>query len=450
MKNNPLIISYCDWGQADEKIIDAVKNGSNVIIWFSINLLSINNKPFIQDTRFDFNKVKFIKKKINELYPENKVIHLMSIGGWNSPHISTDFDSITWFNELHKWNISVLNNLDMQNDYNELGFDGFDFDLEGNDDLQSEYNHFTIKQLDLIGTLAQELKKNSYLIGIAPSQSYINCVDNEFDLNLNFDPFWLRNKSNNKENSNFISKEDQPKQKHEELMIKSKAKLPDSFPYHGKNVFTYVFKKYYYIEKEEIEQNDLSTTSKTRLETFDFISIQLYEGWSEANYEIFFNNVKAETYILNLIKTMKEGWEVKFSMVPETNLQDQKFCLDNTNLVIGLANGWAGECSGFKFLLLYKQQLKNIVSVLREKDLMVKGFMFWSLKHEGDKVVDPYNDSGVKWKLEDQKKNEDCCCSEGNDCKKDDHNKTEEYIDIINRNSTVDYYLVRILKEIIG
>jgi hypothetical protein len=38
-----LIIGYANWGECDEKIVEAVENGVNVIIWFAINLITDEN-----------------------------------------------------------------------------------------------------------------------------------------------------------------------------------------------------------------------------------------------------------------------------------------------------------------------------------------------------------------------------------------------------------------------
>jgi hypothetical protein len=35
-----LIVGYANWNQCDESIVDAVASGVNVVIWFSINLLT--------------------------------------------------------------------------------------------------------------------------------------------------------------------------------------------------------------------------------------------------------------------------------------------------------------------------------------------------------------------------------------------------------------------------
>lgn len=37
---NNLIVGYASWGECDDKIIKAVEDGVNILIWFAINLLT--------------------------------------------------------------------------------------------------------------------------------------------------------------------------------------------------------------------------------------------------------------------------------------------------------------------------------------------------------------------------------------------------------------------------
>ena len=41
------VTGYANWGQCDDKIVQAAKDGVNLIIWFSINLAAVNNVPTI-------------------------------------------------------------------------------------------------------------------------------------------------------------------------------------------------------------------------------------------------------------------------------------------------------------------------------------------------------------------------------------------------------------------
>ena len=81
--NDKIIVGYANWNQCDDSIIQSVLDGVNVIVWFSINLDSgpaISNGP-------NMDCVGKISNQIQTLGLE--VVHLISIGGWNSPHPDT-------------------------------------------------------------------------------------------------------------------------------------------------------------------------------------------------------------------------------------------------------------------------------------------------------------------------------------------------------------------------
>ena len=51
-------------------------------------------------------------------------VHLMSIGGWNAPHVTTDFSVEILWNALDNWNKKYI-----RTDINWYGFDGFYWDI---------------------------------------------------------------------------------------------------------------------------------------------------------------------------------------------------------------------------------------------------------------------------------------------------------------------------------
>ena len=63
----------------------------------------------------------------------------MCIGGWNAPHPDTSNSAEDVFAALDHWNRVTV----ARADKGFFGFDGFDWDLEGNNDMQSRYNTFT-------------------------------------------------------------------------------------------------------------------------------------------------------------------------------------------------------------------------------------------------------------------------------------------------------------------
>jgi hypothetical protein len=124
-----IIVGYCNWGQCDQSIIEAVKDGVNVLIWFSINLSSAYDEvagrkyPAISGGP-DMSCVGNIVTKINALGLD--VVHLISIGGWNSPHPDTSFSPEEMYDAFNIWNRKNIT----FGDFN--GFDGIDWDIEGN------------------------------------------------------------------------------------------------------------------------------------------------------------------------------------------------------------------------------------------------------------------------------------------------------------------------------
>ena len=237
-----LIISYCSGGEVDEKVDEAVENGSNVIIWFALNLVEENGKQVIYDNNLNYIELGKKVKKFKEAFPTRTISHLISIGGWNAPHISTSFSAWEWFEFLDNWNKNVV-----ANQYFD-GFQGFDWDLEGNDDLKSEFNHFTKPTLDLMGELSQLLKAHGYIVSMAPAESYFDSKENGFSLSLQFNPSWMGK---------------------------------DTFLYHGKNVYAYLYFNYKNLNqkmKEIYTKNFFTNTEqsmKNEISTYDFISIQL-------------------------------------------------------------------------------------------------------------------------------------------------------------------------------
>lgn len=132
------IIGYANWGQCDEKILKAVEEGVNVVIWFSVDLtISSEGKPVVARGP-DMDCVARIVASIKALFPD--VIHLISIGGWNSPHPDTSLPPEVVYESWKDWNCNFAARPLLG--FN--GFDGIDWDVEGNDTPSSPYNQFSV------------------------------------------------------------------------------------------------------------------------------------------------------------------------------------------------------------------------------------------------------------------------------------------------------------------
>jgi hypothetical protein len=120
-----MMTAYANWGECDDKIIDIAKDGANVIIWFSIDLtVNSDGEPAVARGP-DMDCVADVVKRISNLGLETT--HLISIGGWNSPHPNTSVSAEAAYEQWNYWN----RNIAARPDKDFYGFDGFDWDIEG-------------------------------------------------------------------------------------------------------------------------------------------------------------------------------------------------------------------------------------------------------------------------------------------------------------------------------
>ena len=316
-----LKIGYANYAHCDEKIFEAVQNGLNVIIWFQIDLGATPDKSkpaFLKGP--DYSCVAKMVEKIKK--HKYKVVHLISAGGWNSPHVNTNFTAMQYFKEWVKFNEKI------STEYFK-GFDGIDWDIEGNDDLNSTDNHFTYKELDIIGQFSRILKRNGYIVTMVPPESYLDASTSEFSLSLTHNyPEWEKEVPN--------------------------------FTYHARNVYAYLIAKY-------------------SIKTFDLVMVQLYEGYAHALYK--FEREKKpfgeimEEYVTNLTR----GYIVDFSSDPKSGLGKKRIKIPANKLTLGLANGWAEG----KFLFVGEKSIVKGYKYLKSKRKKIRGFFFWNIKDEG-------------------------------------------------------------------
>lgn len=321
-----LVIGYAQDSQTDEKIVEGVENGLNVVIWFSCNLVDDAGKAgLFTDINLDemADRVKQIKSKGYD------VTHLISIGGWGYPHPDLSHTPEEYLQAWEDFNKKVATP-----DFE--GFDGFDWDIEGHNDPENPGNTFKIETLDLMGKLSQLAKNAGYLVTMAPAESYLDATLNDFSLSLRLTyPEWV-------------------------------GKLDKEFEYHGRNVYAYLLKKYEF--------------SNDRVKTFDFISVQLYESYAHALYQYKHEGINFGKILRNTVEAYKKGWLVKFSQVKEAQLEDSTIIVEPERIVIGMANTWTSK----KILLIPKNEIFEAYNYLRYNNLNVRGFMYWNIFQESD------------------------------------------------------------------
>lgn len=116
----PLNIAYPSGGECDAKVIDAVTSGLNVVIWSFINLGSDaqGNPTILLDQAPDFDCVANLA---NEMKARNlNTTHMISIGGWGSPHPAITNNPHAVYQSWKDWNEKVV----ARNGW--PGFDGMD------------------------------------------------------------------------------------------------------------------------------------------------------------------------------------------------------------------------------------------------------------------------------------------------------------------------------------
>ncbi len=135
----------------ETQVVQAARDGVNVLIWFAINLAANGT---IQHG-LNFTCIGLVE---STLRADNLTTsHLISVGGWDAPHPDTSLTGAQWFSAWDAWNKAAAVAAGGAGD---VGlFDGVDWDLEGNDDLSSEWNHFTPDCVNLVGEFSQAAKR---------------------------------------------------------------------------------------------------------------------------------------------------------------------------------------------------------------------------------------------------------------------------------------------------
>jgi hypothetical protein len=140
-----------------------------------------------------------------------------------------------------------------------------------------------------------------------------------------------------------------------------------TFTYYGANVYAYLVHQYG--------------------DWIDLISIQLYESYSDALYEIKCNGNNASEYLFqyvyNLISS-DEVFFVNFTEDAEIGLSGQNVALPLQKLVLGFGNGWTRRND--KSVYISPDQVNIAWRQLHaaSPSKLPRGFMFWTINTEGE------------------------------------------------------------------
>lgn len=185
-----LLIGY----SSSYDILNSIQNGVNVVIWFSIDLITKDGRPFIA-RGVDYDQVNNVNKQAD-------IVNMICIGGWNEIHPDTSVSPEAMFEVFQEWV--------QETSRDSFKFSGIDWDIEGHDDPLSPNNKFTVECLNWMGKFSQLAKENGYLVSMAPAESYLDPTTSKFDRSLQHEyPEW-----------------------------------DNKFAYHGHNAYAYLLSKY--------------------------------------------------------------------------------------------------------------------------------------------------------------------------------------------------------------
>mmetsp|Transcript_1067 Transcript_1067/g.2307 ORF Transcript_1067/g.2307 Transcript_1067/m.2307 type:complete len:435 (-) Transcript_1067:84-1388(-) len=319
---NTLVVGYSH-NPSGGKVLDAINSGVNAVCWAFLHLDvdESSGEPMIR-TDLDLAAIGTVR---NEPGHES-VVHMAAIGGWNAPHPPPGFSGERWAETFVEFN--------QRNGYI---FDGIDWDLEGNDDREAPTSSFTIETLDVMADMSKTLKdKYGYIVSMAPAESYLDVLatDRKFSLDLNLFPtHWA---------------------KPDRHIVKD-----HNFAHAGRQCYAYVI-------------------HRAGIDTFDWVSIQLYESFSRFVYE---STIVAErdgddtpTAQMDALRRRAvaafDGVDIELP-----NYGRVKVHVPPWKLVWGFANGWA---DGTKVVRVDRRTLNRLFVRLK-----TRGVMFWTIEEEG-------------------------------------------------------------------
>ena len=158
------------YGSDCDAVRQAVHDGVNIVIWsfidvarvdlatystasnqFRNRVLEIEDLQSVYTVSTSFN-LTTVRSLIFDLDSSGygDVLHFASVGGWNGAHIDTNIPPSQWYKVFAE----IVGDI----------FDGIDWDLEGNDMMESPYNFFTLECLTNIGIISQLAKQGTFLL----------------------------------------------------------------------------------------------------------------------------------------------------------------------------------------------------------------------------------------------------------------------------------------------
>jgi hypothetical protein len=314
-----LIVGYQDWSACDRnKTLTAAAAGVNVVIWFAINLVAdTQGKPAVEGGP-DHSCMAQVAQELDRMGVTTA--HLISIGGWDAPHPAAVFSGAELFVAWNAWNAALPR-----------PFDGFDWDLEGNDDPAASSNSLAVNTLHQVIDMSVAAHAAGLVVTLVPAQSYFDESTEEFNLSL----------------------------------LNSYAEWHPEFHYHGRNGYAYVW-------------------AAAPPHTFSLVTVQLYESWSRADQALLTApsaSAGAQQYLQQWWTRLTDGsWAVDFGNITDGLRVSGRhiIAIEPSQLVVGLSRGDEAGKSAFIWP-------EDAAAAWGRTDphMRPRGFAFWNIAMEG-------------------------------------------------------------------
>lgn len=363
--SSPIIIGYAS-NPNSGKVERAIHDGASVIIWSFVHFEIVDTTlPSSLGgrirTSLDLDAIRKIRNSQNK-----EVIHLAAFGGWNGPHPPSGLTGTQWVDVFDEFN--TIHAANIYDDERSQLFDGIDWDYEGHDDITSSTSQFSIETLDIVVDFSIEAKSRGYIVSMAPAESYldstinIGSVDGEFSLALNLPPrAWSTSSSATDEDRTIIDNA--------------------NFRHAGRQCYAYIL-------------------AKAGIDTFDWISIQLYEAYSPIAHDIHRKHIDQTLALMKRIRSFVTGYTVTglpllldvdssssssstLSVLSHEDTTTQFVVqIPLEKLVIGIANYWV---DGMKFCKVNPKAIRLAYeqTMLEYNGRGFLGVMFWTVEEEG-------------------------------------------------------------------
>jgi chitinase len=356
--------NHCGGLQDMGKVTQAVKDGVNVLIWSFLHFeieqgidMEETGRLVLRGGQSDNMSNFWIFKQNLKDMGYSDVVHLVAFGGWNGQHLPSGTPGEELYDAWKQFNTRTQGD----DHSRQLFFDGLDWDLEGQDDIDGPRNVFSVECLQQMKVMNQQAKDDGFIVSMAPAESYLDITTPTFSRYLN-------------------------------LTYHEHPEWHADFAYHGRNAYAYLL-------------------ADGGIDNFDFIQVQFYESYSHAAYHIMEKHMAAQDFLVRYVEHLvkpdhtettnkerkeqaseacdtkkKSGLFVNFEDEPLLRTRNQFIEIPLSKLVFGFANGWSHNSRG-KTVYMSPDNIRQAFQTLFNKQMMPRGCMFWVIEEEGTNNV---------------------------------------------------------------